>query len=321
MAAVTDLLRVAFVDELSSEVEGALREMRELARPSPLWLLLRLMGLEPRSMLAGFVWEAAGRIVGNVSMTPVDGGRQWLISNVAVMAEHRRQGIARRLMDAALEHIDQQGGEFVSLDVQRQNLAARRLYESLGFTYLDAHAELQAPSLPPPEEVPPGRFRVRDWSPAEGARVYELLISGRSDAAQRWAPISRHRYVTPRPLHWLGRGLQALMAERPIRKLVEADGDLCAMALVSARSLLRRHEGQLMVSQRYAGEVEDLLVAAVLEALMPLAGRPTRFRVLRAVPSLIEALERQGFTVVRILERMGLALAPHHGRAPVRIED
>mmetsp|Transcript_32263 Transcript_32263/g.101277 ORF Transcript_32263/g.101277 Transcript_32263/m.101277 type:complete len:230 (-) Transcript_32263:139-828(-) len=67
-----------------------------------------------------------------------------LIRNLWVAEAFRRQGIGRRLMDAAEELAAEMHIEFLSLDVLADNEPARRLYEGLGFTDLE----------PPPVPVP-----------------------------------------------------------------------------------------------------------------------------------------------------------------------
>jgi ribosomal-protein-alanine N-acetyltransferase len=51
------------------------------------------------------------------------------ILNLAVAPSNRRKGIAKALVSASLEHVC--GNVF--LEVRESNLAARQLYESIGF--------------------------------------------------------------------------------------------------------------------------------------------------------------------------------------------
>ncbi|MCU0249492.1 MAG: ribosomal protein S18-alanine N-acetyltransferase [Vicinamibacterales bacterium] len=55
------------------------------------------------------------------------------INNVAVRPEHRRSGFGRALVEHALEHGRAAGALTALLEVRRSNLAAQRLYLSLGF--------------------------------------------------------------------------------------------------------------------------------------------------------------------------------------------
>ncbi len=56
------------------------------------------------------------------------------IANLAVAAQGRRRGIGSALLAAALEEAQARGAVAVYLEVRDSNVAARRLYESHGFT-------------------------------------------------------------------------------------------------------------------------------------------------------------------------------------------
>jgi len=53
--------------------------------------------------------------------------------NLAVHPTHRRRGIARALLTAALEEARSQGADVVWLEVRPSNAAALALYQSFGF--------------------------------------------------------------------------------------------------------------------------------------------------------------------------------------------
>lgn len=55
------------------------------------------------------------------------------ITAVAVHPDHRRQGLARRVLEALLRLASQAGAERATLEVSSANAAARALYASLGF--------------------------------------------------------------------------------------------------------------------------------------------------------------------------------------------
>jgi len=128
---IADLMEVCFAGSLDINGRAALRDMRIISRAGSLmWWLGRLTGGIPAT--DGFVWEEAGRIVGNVTLMPAGYGRGWVIANVAVLPDYRRRGIARTLMQAALDKVSQRG-LFAVLQVDSDNDSARTLYESLGF--------------------------------------------------------------------------------------------------------------------------------------------------------------------------------------------
>lgn len=55
------------------------------------------------------------------------------ILNVSVHPDHRRQGLGRHMLDAALEVCTEQRLQYVTLEVRVSNAAAITLYESRGF--------------------------------------------------------------------------------------------------------------------------------------------------------------------------------------------
>ncbi len=76
---------------------------------------------EQRGVVAGYV----------VAHCAADEGE---ILNLGVAVAHRRQGIARALVERVLEALAGRGVRTVYLEVRTSNASARRLYESLGFS-------------------------------------------------------------------------------------------------------------------------------------------------------------------------------------------
>jgi GNAT superfamily N-acetyltransferase len=93
----------------------------------------RRLSMMSRGFVPGFVWEESGRIVGNVTLleSPIYG--HYLVANVAVHPDFQRQGIARALMNEALAHIKSWDGRQVYLQVESDNDAGLRLYDSMAF--------------------------------------------------------------------------------------------------------------------------------------------------------------------------------------------
>lgn len=72
-----------------------------------------------------------GRMVATV-MSGYEGHRGW-INYLAVSPRHRRQGIGRRMMDAAEIRLRDLGCPKINLQVRRSNTQAVNFYRSLGF--------------------------------------------------------------------------------------------------------------------------------------------------------------------------------------------
>jgi ribosomal protein S18 acetylase RimI-like enzyme len=61
-------------------------------------------------------------------------GSECYLAELYVTPARRRQGLGRALMGAALHEARKRGADAMDIGVDESDLAARRLYESLGFT-------------------------------------------------------------------------------------------------------------------------------------------------------------------------------------------
>ena len=132
------LIRQATLDDLP-----AIRNLEKQADTAAHW--------EKREYDALFAPEAPRRIalVATEEATPdrVQGfviarcaSEDWEIENVVVAAERRRSGVASRLIRELLQMAHRQAATSVLLEVRESNLAARQLYERLGFSAIARRA-------------------------------------------------------------------------------------------------------------------------------------------------------------------------------------
>jgi ribosomal protein S18 acetylase RimI-like enzyme len=158
MQPVADLIETCFTTTLDADGRGFIHRMRTMGQtPGVLNWAAERAGMP----LNGFVWEEDGRVVGNLSMIPVNAlqGRTYLIANVAVHPEYRRRGIARALTGAALERMRSRGMRTAWLQARTDNPPAIKLYTSLGFSEIARrttwHNNVQRPLLTLPK-IPRG---------------------------------------------------------------------------------------------------------------------------------------------------------------------
>lgn len=123
------------------------------------WPLLKVAGLvypAARTLIGGFIAEVDGQAVGVANITRPAAGPYYEIGNVGVRPAFRRQGIARALMHACLEHIRAIGGRWVSLNVVTENTSAVQLYDDLGFRTMTTSTEMSygGDSLIPSRALP-----------------------------------------------------------------------------------------------------------------------------------------------------------------------
>jgi ribosomal protein S18 acetylase RimI-like enzyme len=132
---VADLIELCFPIHLDPDGKTYVNDMRKAAREMRLMGWLAGLSEQYPTTSSGFVWEEEGRIIGNLSLIPLqkEGRRVFLIANVAVHPDHRRRGIARKLTQQALDILVQQNISEVWLQVRDDNPPAIDLYRSLGF--------------------------------------------------------------------------------------------------------------------------------------------------------------------------------------------
>jgi ribosomal protein S18 acetylase RimI-like enzyme len=218
--AVADLVEVCFSDTLDPDGRDYLLRMRSAAR-SPSWLGWSAAAEWSGAAMTGYVWIQDNRLVGNVSMVPyfLKGRRFFMIANVAVHPDYRRQGIARAMTEAAIAYARQKGAPAAWLQVREENEGAQTLYRSLGFqervrrtTWL---AEAEESAAQPPTGVkitsPAGRYWAvqRAW----------LQRSYQDDLA--WHMQFRLFLLQPGLLGWLVR----LMYDAEIKQWAAQRGD------------------------------------------------------------------------------------------------
>jgi GNAT superfamily N-acetyltransferase len=124
-------------------------------------LMARTFDMDPD---AGLVAVEEGEAVGLVNLG-VRGERGW-IGGLGVIAEARRKGLGRMLMDAVHEQARDRGIREISLEVIEANEPAFRLYEDLGYQFLRwleiGSLERQDGEPPPEEAWQEAHARIRD---------------------------------------------------------------------------------------------------------------------------------------------------------------
>jgi GNAT superfamily N-acetyltransferase len=298
---VADLIEQTFGQEPDRAGQSVASEFRTLAWWGPLlWVLDRMsMGGEG---FTGFVWEEDGRVVGNVTLSREWASPNcWLISNVVVAPDYRRRGIARGLMEAAMDFVAARRAAWAFLMVRRENQAAIRLYETLGFSEVGGRVTLRREFPPRPStEAPlePGRS-VRDITFRDGRALANLARAATPEALQRIQPVQPDFWLTEAegvPGGWLVN----LLGRRSLRRVLEEDRRLLAYARLD---IARRkyHRLRFMALPPARGQVEAPLLSRMLNALAGAAPLPVLADVGAEEMPAIEFLRARGFAESRWL--------------------
>jgi len=312
---VADLIAGAFADELDERGQAALREMRWMARLTPLVWWWSQVDPSFRDAFNGFVWEepspgAKGsrgsrgttRIVGNVNLNRAPGNRQrWIICNVVVLDEYRGRGIGRRLMEAAIEEAEQIGASGVVLQVHRDNPRALGLYTDMGFQEVSGEIDLRLDEVGSVAFLDAPGYEIRSWKAADWQAVYQLARHAIPDTEQWIRPVRAEEYR----LDWLlrlGRWISDLIAGRRSYRLTALkDGKLVATMMVTAVNRRDAHRLMLLVHPSHRGNVEAALLSRALYMLASAPPMPVRVAANLGEEATLKVLRDYGFKEQRTL--------------------
>lgn len=306
LRAVVELLEMGFGEDLEERDRRWLADMAAAVEGGPITAWLSRLWPPTDGNFKGFVWYTQGRIVANASLLRGDSD-VWLLANVVTHPHHRRRGIARRLVEAAIEVARAQGARQIQLQVRADNLPAQRLYQDLGFWQMGTAnlLRLAAPAEARRLAVPAIGWEVVRVGAGNRDRARRLLE--RSGALERGGPAGPALQLVQQG--GLLAGLEDRM--RGVRRYAwaaVAGGEFRGLVAVLAMARRGPHRLDLAVEPRWQGRVEATLVDMALITLARHAAFEVDAEIDTRQASVFEALERGGFRGVRCLDRLALDL-------------
>jgi ribosomal protein S18 acetylase RimI-like enzyme len=260
----------------------------------------------PTEHLHGYVYEDNGQIVGNVTLT-LDDSRtaRWLVSNVAVAEKYRRHGIARQMMQAAIDDARARSARWIILNVRPWNNAAVKLYETLGFESVDTETQYVRTRPRTFSEVQLPMRRLRD---NERRDAFEVARVGMGEELRMFRPPTMSDFGVRLEDRFAERTLDFFILQSTERWGYFQGDVLTGVVSLRAQRLGTPHSMDIRVLPSARGFVERGLVAAALSKLSKFPAREIRIRVLASHPQLIEALGDAGFIPTRGLTLMAKKL-------------
>jgi ribosomal protein S18 acetylase RimI-like enzyme len=302
IVSVAALVEQAFAGDMDAAGRNAMREMRLMGT----WFgWLDFFATPGQGALPGFVWIEAGRIVGNVTVRRLSSfGHGWMIGNVAVDPEWRRRGIARQLLQAAIDLARDQDADWISLQVRSDNTGAHDLYRSLGFESVGETIYFERARFDPISAPPqPVEGSLRAARPNDADRIYTLAQASVPDSV-RWAePVYRSSFdlgAERRLTNWLTSTRQAW-------RVIEVGDQLWGAALAEVNRWSQQGKLFLWVVPSRSGRIEQVLIDSVLAEINTPMQRMTA-RVAGSHVAGRVALVTRGFQQVRALTHMRLKL-------------
>jgi GNAT superfamily N-acetyltransferase len=260
-------------------------------------------------LLNGYVWIEEGRVVGNVSLqSSLHYGGRWYVSNVAVAPKFRGRGVARSLMEAALQQVRQRGGGWTLLQAEESNLAAMKLYRRMGFSPLGSTAHLYLPASPDEQPAPMALTRCRPWRTSDWRAEYELAKAATPSLLQWWAPL-RSASFRVEAEDRLGEWIEKTLGRRQTyRWVVPMEGDRSERLAASLRLRAARrkdeHTLRLFVHPDARGELEEPLIQQAMAVLASCPVRPVTARHPSEHTEAMQVFRAHGFQMRRNLVSM-----------------
>jgi len=304
LAALADLVEVAFGRELALTESRLVDDMRQAASLGPvLWATQTVLGL-----FDGFVWCDGQQMVGNVSLAREKWPETWTIANVAVLPEYRRRGIARQLVEQAIAHIRRHGGKRILLQVRADNNIAKRLYQGMGFVTFDTWKELYLSTTQWPIVLARPQADLRRPRLADAEQIYNLLKA--STAPGEWLRRPPSRSGLRRGFLWHCGQIVSLLTsgKQRIEYLAQSDDGLDAFGALDVRLVRGTAQLSLYVHPRARGERETVLLEALLRRADRLPRHSIRWYLSKSHKEAESAATRFGFRVLRTLDQMSLEL-------------
>ncbi len=307
MRQVADLIAEAFADDLDGSGRNMIHDMRLASWLSPVLGSLASLAFFDE-VVSGFVWLEQGKVVGNATLQRADTSEmRWRITNVAVMAEQRKRGIGRALMQATLGEIAKEHGAWAILQVRAENTAARHLYERLGFTPVCRVGVWKLPSaraMPPRLPEHDRDIELHPLAPHAWQPRLELARAARSELAHWLEPLNEATFeviLEQRFGEWLGR----LSGLRTIRRWGAWEGDRLVGLVETVGGWLNDvHRLRLIVHPQARGRLEAALVARGLRSLADDSVQPVIVEHDGDHTEGVAALEAAGFRPQRVFLTM-----------------
>lgn len=264
---VLELLKLAFGESLDAEGRRILQGQTAVTgQPT---LLYRFNPMASR-LAQGYVWEKDGRIVGNITLLTGRINGRFLIVNVAVHPDYRRQGIARMLMNAITGHVRQRRGQEILLQVDKANTYAITLYQSLGYLNLGSMITWRTTSARIHAVENHSTIPIRSLRGNEGKAAYELDILALPPDLNWPEPIPKDTYQFS-----IWRRLSNFLNARRHETWITTEGRLTGSVSIWSE-WGREHQLTLRIHPQWKGELERPLLAKVLRQLPYIPRRNVR---------------------------------------------
>jgi ribosomal protein S18 acetylase RimI-like enzyme len=308
--AIAELVSVAFAEDLAIEGTNFKTELTMIKKMVPIVGILSHVSPTFQHIFDGFVAEDQGKMVALVNISRSGPkSKRWLIGNVATHPDYRRRGLARKLVDKAIEHARSNGADTCLLEVRATNTPAYTLYSSQGFTHYDSTIQLKLEDLPVVSALPINGYRKRNMKIGEWKARFELACKATPQEVQDFLPENEEEFRVPPLIQLLDPILKRVQKMDAFRWAIEKDGALVATLSVTARNVTGVvHRISLRILPGHSEALAKSLINLALETLQPYPRQNINTTVRASDQPILEAFKGYGFVEYEEAHHLGLKL-------------
>jgi len=307
--ALGELVAVAFADDATTLGNDFRAEIRMLKKVVPIVVILQKVSGTFRHNFDGFVIEDQGKFISLV-VTGRSGAKskRWEIGNVATHPDYRRRGLARQLVDRAIEHARSLGANVCLLEVRAENTGAYHLYRSQGFEHYDSTTVMKLESLPSIQCIPAKGYTVRpmkygEWKPRFGLARLETPAE-----VQNFLPVEAED-LRVSALEILFEPVARKTQKIDIHRWAfEKDGQLVGTASLAARRTEDKvfHSIKMRLLPSHRPALAEPMLSLALQTLQSYPPKPIRTQIRTSYQDLIEIFKKYGFEEIEVTHSLGL---------------
>lgn len=180
------------------EIQGMIDRINGAKRLWPILSMMRVVSPLFRDLLCGFIAEEENKPVGLINYMRQRDEPEWFIANVTVLPAYRRQGIARRLVEATLQELRNRKARVAFLDVVMGNDPAFKLYQEMGFEAFTTSSEYHyQKDVPITSLALPDGYKLQPLSRFDWQTRFALAKRITPAHVTRYEPVTEGRFRIP----------------------------------------------------------------------------------------------------------------------------
>jgi len=293
-----------------ASVEAMLTEMKSFM---PIFKFLGIFAKNFRHVFDGFVFEdKEGKIVSTVNIGY--SGNFWEIAMVATHNDHRRKGLAKKLITKSIEHAKKHGAKMCILEVLEENEPAYNLYVKEGFYHYDTQTKLKLEKglIEKSEKITfPAEYTIvkRKHDKQTNKALYDLEVRATPEDVISFHPVNELKYKKPFIIRLLRPLVKLFIRSKAERYIIKHKDIVVGDLFVGVgRSEKDCHKMDVTIDPKHREKLAEPLISYALEYLKNNSKLEINTVTMIRKPdsTILRALKKSGFSVFETDHLLGL---------------